>query len=67
LDEEGEFTGNWPYWRSFFPSTRSQIKKGLFVDFVKINVPAILFGTLIGILSYFNSWRLRKKPFPMFT
>lgn len=55
LDEDLEIAWEIPYWRSLFKTQSSQIKGTLLVDWVKINIPAVLIGILIGRLLYLNT------------
>lgn len=55
LDEDLETHWGIPYWRALFKKERSQIKGTLLVDWVRINIPAVLIAILLGRLLYLNT------------
>lgn len=56
FDEEQKFAWkNWPQWRLTFLSKRSQIKRVLFIDWVKVNLPAIFIATMLGLLLHLKT------------
>jgi len=56
FDEEQEFAWkNWSQWRLTFLSKRSQIKRTLLIDWVKVNLPAIFIATMLGLLFHLKT------------
>jgi len=56
FDEEQEFAWkNWPQWRLTFSSKRSQIKRALLINWVKVNLPAIFIAIMVGLVVHLTT------------
>ena len=53
FDEEQKSAWGLPQWRSIFLAQRSSIKKTLFFNWVKVNVPAISIAIIAALLLHY--------------